>query len=441
MTPTPFTRSARVTRRSRPADEEPSILTALPGWARAVVAAVMAAFLSAALIVAPVVLVWMTSTYSAGSGWQAVQVGLDAWLAAQGVPLTISGTPMTMTPWLLLTVPLVALLWAAQWVLAGLDVAAPPADRRMWAGVRRDVVVIGLAFTAAYAVTTVLFALAGRASWIGASLVGSAAVSVVLSATAYLAGVALMFASDPLEVAPEWVGRWRRRVPLWAQRAGVPALWGFGALAGSGTVLAVLLVVARWSRVSNLYDQLDPGWVGAIVLTVVQALYLPTAAIWGVSWMAGPGFGLGVDSSMTWSRSDPGLVPLIPVIGALPEPGPLPGPLWLFALLPVGAGALIAWRSLGALALLSSWRVKAATTAAGVALTGSALAAAGALTSGSLGVNRLAHLGVPWYFGLAVTLEMAVGAALAVGLSEWRLRRSAVPWRGGSGQEKSQDRA
>ena len=77
------------------------------------------------------------------------------------------------------------------------------------------------------------------------------------------------------------------------------------------------------------------------MLTLGQVVILPNVALWAASWMAGPGFGLGEGAAITWSQSNPGLLPLIPGLGAVPAPGPLPDGLWLSALVPVAAGAVV----------------------------------------------------------------------------------------------------
>ena len=68
-------------------------------------------------------------------------------------------------------------------------------------------------------------------------------------------------------------------------------------------------------------------------------------------------------TAITWSHSNPGLLPLIPGLGAVPAPGPLPAGLWLSVLVPVAAGALVGWRPCAGTGSARPWRVKAKTAA------------------------------------------------------------------------------
>jgi len=174
-------------------------------------------------------------------------------------------------------------------------------------------------------------------------------------------------------------------------------------------------------RIGRLYDTLGADPVGMSVLSLGQLLVLPNVALWAASWMAGPGFGLGEGTAITWSHSNPGLLPLIPGLGALPDPGPLPPGLWLSVLVPVAAGALVGWRALREVARLSSWQVKATVAVAACVVAALVLTLASALAGGSLGAARLSGVGAPsLVFGAAVLGEMLLGAAVVVGLSHLR---------------------
>ena len=100
----------------------------------------------------------------------------------------------------------------------------------------------------------------------------------------------------------------------------------------------------------------------------------------------------------------------MPVLGALPDPGPLPSWLWLAVLVPIAIGALVGRRSLRAVSRLSTWQIKAETSATACALCAVALTVAVWLSSGSAGADRLAHVGAnPWAVGAALLGELAAG--------------------------------
>jgi hypothetical protein len=245
---------------------------------------------------------------------------------------------------------------------------------------------------------------------------------VVVPAVAVAAAAARLASRHPELAGP----RWRRPdiVPDFVRRALRPAATGAATMVGVGMALVVLLVVLRFSQVAHLHSELAPGLVGSVVLTLAQVLCLPNVGLWAVSFVAGTGFSVVEGASTTWTGSRSGLMPMVPALGALPDPGAFPGWLPALALLPVGVGALIGWRSLRSLALLSTTRTKLLVTGTAVALAAGAVGLLDAVAGGSLGGARLSDIGAPaGPMALALLAEFGVGAAMVLAWDRWRLRR------------------
>jgi hypothetical protein len=240
-----------------------------------------------------------------------------------------------------------------------------------------------------------------------------------------LAALALEFRGKAASLAPDLAALLEARVPIAVRRAIGPGLWGALAIFGAGLALTLGMVVTHLGRIGRLYDTLGPDPVGLFTLSLGQVMVLPNVAVWAASWIAGPGFGLGADTAVTWSHSSPGLLPLVPGLGAVPAPGPLPAHLWLSALVPVAAGALVGWRALRLVARLSSWQAKAKTAASACGVAALALTLASTAAGGSLGASRLSGLGAPsLIFGFCVLGELLIGAAVVVLLSHLRAGRT-----------------
>ncbi|HYO86562.1 MAG TPA: DUF6350 family protein [Dermatophilaceae bacterium] len=399
---------------------DPPALDGLPAWSRAVVGAVVAAAASAVLFCLPAVLTWLTSAYTVGSGGQAVQLGLAGWLLTHGVPLTIDHATVSMVPWLLTLVPLGTLLWASRWVVAALEQGRP--NRLVWAaGLRRDVALSASAFVGAYGALAVAVALVSGPVGVVAHPLAAPVFPGVLAGVAYLFALYREFRDDLPEVAPGVALWWRESVPLRVRRSlrpagrGVLLMW----LAGLAVILVQMLL--RWDQVGYLHGELQPGFFGGVLLVVAAIAYLPTAAVWGSAWLAGPGFTIGHSGSVSLTQADPGVIPLVPMFGAIPDQGPLPGWTWLALVVPVAVGAELARYALARLTRLASLRAKAITVGSAVTLTGLFLAVAGLLSSGSLGALRLSHLGVhPVWFPIAVTAEMLLGGSVVVAAQHLR---------------------
>lgn len=393
-------------------------------WLSSAMSGASAAVVSMLVIVLPALLAWVTSPGSTVGWTQAVSVGSCVWLLANGAQLSAGPATISLTPLLLAGLPVLVATVAARRMLMQLD------DRRSrrvqrWGGLRGDVAEAGAAFVCGYAAVGLAVALATAGDPLSASLWGALAGTAVVGVVSVLIAVTREFRGQLGSVAPGLATVLQDRVPIHLRRAIRPGLWGAFAVFGAGMALTLVMVAMHLGRIGRLYDALGPDPVGLVVISLGQLMVLPNVALWAASWMAGPGFGLGEGTAITWSQSNPGLLPLIPGLGAVPTPGPLPAGLWLSILIPVAVGALVAWRALRAVALLSSWRVKATVAAMACAVASLLLTVGSALAGGSLGATRLTGVGAPsLQFGASVLVELLLGAAVVVGLSHLRAARS-----------------
>ena len=390
---------------------------------RSAVSGGSAALMSMMTIALPALLAWVASSESTVDWTRALSVGSSAWLLAHGAQLSSGPATISLMPMLLTAITLVVATIAARRIVRQLDAGRPRRFKR-WGGLRRDVADAGIAFVSSYAAVGLVVALATSGQPLRASVWGSVVGTAVVGAVSMLVALALEFRGEIGSVAPDLTGALEARVSILVRRAIRPGLWGALAIFGAGLALALVVVVVHLDRIGRLYDTLGADPVGISVLSLGQVMVLPNVALWAASWMAGPGFGFGEGSAITWSHSSPGLLPLIPGLGALPDPGPLPAGLWLTVLVPVAAGGLVGWRALREVARLSAWQVKARTAASACVVAALVLTAASAMAGGSLGAVRLGWVGAPsLLFGAAVLGELLLGAAIVVGLSHLRAAR------------------
>lgn len=382
-----------------------------------------AAVVSMMVIALPVLLAWAASPHGSLDWPRALSVGSCIWLLGNGVHLSSGPAAISLTPMLLSTIPLVVATIAARRSLAQLD-DDPPHRLSRWGGVRRDVAQASASFVFAYTAVGLVVALVTAGDPLHASALGSVMGTAVIGTASVLIAVVLEFGSQIGSVAPQFSGWLEARVPMHLRRAIRPGAWGASAVFGAGLALTLLMVVMHLGRIGRLYEALGADTVGVVLLSLGQLTVLPNIGLWAASWMAGPGFSLGQGTAITWSHSNPGLLPLIPGLGAVPAPGPLPAGLWLSVVIPVAAGALVGWRALRVVARLSSWRAQAETAAWACLIAALVLTVACSLAGGSLGAARLTGLGAPsLVFGASVLAELLAGAAVVVGVSHLRAFR------------------
>jgi len=170
----------------------------------------------------------------------------------------------------------------------------------------------------------------------------------------------------------------------------------------------------RGDRIIALFQAAHVDALGATLLTIGHLAYLPTLIAWAVAWVAGPGFALGTGTAVSPAGTQLGVVPGIPLLGAVPE---ISEPwLLVLVLVPIAAGALAGWVCRSALARAGADRRTSPRLliAVGIAaLAGAAGALIAASSSGAIGPGALAHVGPePGPVALALAVEVFVGAAI-----------------------------
>lgn len=215
-----------------------------------------------------------------------------------------------------------------------------------------------------------------------------------------------------------WAGSY-----VWAVvRAAVVAAVAF---VGLGALLLALGILGGWSQVVATYQELHAGAVGDTAVTLLQLGFLPNLVIYAMAWSTGAGFVFGTGTSIGLTSSTVGSLPMLPILGAVPNSLGSVGLLGL--LVPVAAGAVAGWwflregedhldewvalkvpfRPLSA--LLSSLALGVLT---GV-LTSLATLWLGWISYGSLGVGRFTEVGAePLSFAVHTALWVGLGVAL-----------------------------
>ncbi|AKT52459.1 cell division protein PerM [Arsenicicoccus sp. oral taxon 190] len=351
-------------------------------------------------------------------GWDAaLGVGSLAWVAAHLGSLRSGGTTLSLTPLLLTALPLAACSVAARTLAGAVETDRTP--RVGWLGGMRSGVarLLGI-FVLAYAVLGAVVALHAASMPVGPSWPSTLLGVVALPVVGVLVG--LRHAWSRPAFAPSWHDHAAVLLPSAVRRGLAVGPRGVGALLLAGLLPVVASFVAHLSRVRDLTAALDAGALGNAVLAVVQLGWLPDAAAWGLSWLAGPGFSVGLGSTYTWRQAQSGLLPMVPVLGALPDNGPLPWWTALAGLVPVLVGALVARWAVSRLPALSTLSAKA--QAAGAAWLATVLGSLVvlALASGSLGAKALVAVGPHlWQTTLALAGELGLGVLVVLGLT-WR---------------------
>jgi hypothetical protein len=183
-----------------------------------------------------------------------------------------------------------------------------------------------------------------------------------------------------------------------------------------------------------MLELLDAGVVGSIVLFAICLMLLPNMILYVVSFLAGPGFQLGVGTSIAPTGVDVGNLPALPLLAAVPADGATPTYLLvLTALVPLAAGVVaglvVARRGLAAEdSDVLGWDAFALRGGIAALLAGLMLMAMMLLAGGAAGPGRMASVGVPSAVPAAGVLiaGMAIGAAITAAVLAARRPQPAV---------------
>ena len=395
----------------------------MPLWLQGVVELIVTALFSALAVFAAMSAVWATKGFGDMEFSSVAAMSAHLWLLIHGVPLDLaaafgaSAGTMTLVPLGLSILPLLLCY------RSGRRLARASYEGEFLIPVLSGSVTYALISSAVY----------GWASpspkplqVLNAALVPLGIVVVGLMWGGYREARSLsrMVGVDTAEQISQMsqYSRWAGSYAWAVVRAAVVAAVAF---VGLGALLLALGILGGWSQVVATYQELHAGPVGDTAVTLLQLGFLPNLVIYAMAWSTGAGFAFGAGTSIGLTSSNAGSLPMLPILGAVPESLGSTGLLGL--LVPVAAGAIAGWWFLREgedhldewVALKVPFRPLSAllsSLALGV-LTGllTSLAALwlGWISYGSLGVGRFTEVGAePLSFAGHTALWVGFGVAL-----------------------------
>lgn len=405
----------------------------MPLWLQGVVELIVTALFSAVAVFAAMSAVWATKGFGDMEFSSVAAMSAHLWLLIHGVPLDLaaafgaSAGTMTLVPLGLSILPLLLCYRSGR--------------RLARASYEGEFLIPVLSGSVTYALIS--SAMYGWASphpqplqALNAALVPLGIVVAGLMWGGYREARSLsrMVGVDTAEQISQMsqYSRWAGSYAWAVVRAAVVA---FVALIGLGAVLLGIGILAGWSQIVATYQELHAGAVGDTAVTLLQLGFLPNLVIYAIAWSTGAGFSFGAGTSVGLTSSDAGTLPMLPILGAVPESLGSAGLLGL--LVPLAAGAIAGWWFLREgedhldewVALKVPFRpLSALISAVALGVVTGILTSFGALwlgwiSYGSLGIGRFTEVGAePLTF--AAHTALTVGAGVTFGML---LSRALVP--------------
>ena len=311
----------------------------MPLWLQGVVELIVTALFSALAVFAAMSAVWATKGFGDMEFSSVAAMSAHLWLLIHGVPLDLSAAfgasagTMTLVPLGLSILPLLLCYRSGR--------------RLARASYEGEFLIPVLSGSVTYALIS--SAMYGWASphpqplqALNAALVPLGIVVAGLMWGGYREARSLsrMVGVDTAEQISQMsqYSRWAGSYAWAVVRAAVVA---FVALVGLGAVLLGIGILAGWSQIVATYQELHAGAVGDTAVTLLQLGFLPNLVIYAIAWSTGAGFSFGAGTSVGLTSSDVGTLPMLPILGAVPESMGTFGLVGL--LVPLGVGAIAGW--------------------------------------------------------------------------------------------------
>ena len=411
----------------------------MPLWLQGGLEAAQAAFISAIVVILPLVGVWATDGFQNRNVDFLARLAGQAWLLIHGVPLTLAqvniGTAGQPGTGLLSLIPLGLTLipFLLAW-RAGRRLARASYTDQLWQ---------------AFLGACVVYAAFGTATGFVCRTP-----EVVINLWFAMTIPLISFALGLVVGARREAGSWSRLIGVdavaWIAKTSQHSRWagsyvgsalkaGFVATMAAVCLAAVLLavdIVWHWTDIIAVYEGLQAGALGGAVLTIAQLGFLPNLVVFALAWSSGAGFSLGVGSHAGPLGTAVGPLPAVPVFGGLPSGQLDAGPMALA--LPVVAGIMAGWWFLRegenhfdewlSIKIKARWFTATASTLFLGAFIGAvAGVSSGALAwvaRGSAGIGRLTEIGPhPLWTAVWLAAEVGIGVVIGYAVGPWLERR------------------
>ena len=309
----------------------------MPLWLQGIVEALAAAFIGAAIIVVPLAIMWITGAFASMPLGDAGAIGAYMWFSSFGVPLDFISvdTQEPVGTWWFIPLGLL-LVWLLLARRVGARLAKASQLRTLWQPT------LG-------AIAAFMFFVWGTNTLVSLDTVSiNPTLAVTIPAVVFTVGYAwgaLGYYRIPLG---EYIGGRVDQLSdaarnfwhyLWALlRAATIAVAGAWAIA---SIMLSVQIGMHWAEVTDVYQRLDAGIFGGLVITILQILILPNLAAWTLSYLTGAGFRIGT-VEVSPAGTLPGPQPALPIFSAIPTEQVLQEHWWILLLLML-AGILAGW--------------------------------------------------------------------------------------------------
>ena len=265
----------------------------------AAIAALSAVLLGIVITFVAILGIWLFAAHGNESTIQVMRTSGIAWLGMHLVPVNIAGVTIGLLPWGFMALPITLIWKATQWSFKS---AQPQVGKEFWR--------IAITFSAIYSVVAMIANLVTSTIDLSTSVISTGIHTFLLALLVTISCVVSYAPSRTMLIdgLPEVVVGGIR-----------PGLIAFGTLFAIGSLVTSISLVLHFAEIKAVTSLMAPGFVDGFFLTLLCIGYLPTAAVWSMSYVLGPGVLLGGSGQVSIDVAAPGALPAFPLLSILPS--------------------------------------------------------------------------------------------------------------------------
>ena len=246
-----------------------------------------------------VMAVWLFAAHGNESTTQVLRACGISWLGIQLVPVVIGGNVLGLLPWGFIVIPIVFLWKSTHWAIKSSE---PETARDFW--------MISGNITVVYSLLGGLIALISDTNDLHVIFWRAIVHCAVVSFCVTVACIVTYAPSRSILIDP------LPRVIVDGLRPGALAA---AFLVFVGALGSTVALVIHFTEVRSVATLMAPSFLDGLFLALLGIGYLPTAALWSMSYFIGSGFALGASAAVSASSATPGRLPAFPLLASIPS--------------------------------------------------------------------------------------------------------------------------
>ena len=246
-----------------------------------------------------VISAWLIAAHGNESVNQVAAGSGIAWLALQLTPVSIGGHVLGLLPWGFVILPIFLTWRGTNWSLKS---AGPTVAKEFWQ--------TSLYFSFSYGLLSALIATFASSDSLHVNIIDAALRSTILALCVSIARVVTYAPSRSILIDS---------FPPSINSGFRPGLITFLAMFIAGGLICTLALVTHFDEISAVLKLMAPQSFDGFFLTLFSLGYLPTAFVWAMAFVLGPGVNVGASSVISMAEVHTGALPAFPLFSMLPS--------------------------------------------------------------------------------------------------------------------------